>query len=161
MAILEIKDVHVEVEDKDKKTRKKILECVNLILKTGEIHAIMGPNGTGKSTLSETIMGNPRYHITEGDILLNGESIINMPVDERARKGLFLAMQYPAEVLGVTNAEFLRAAINARRPSGYSYKASISRPESISSSIPKLGLIINICKISFRFFSLPEKPSFK
>ncbi len=116
MAILEIKDVHVEVEDKDKKTRKKILECVNLILKTGEIHAIMGPNGTGKSTLSETIMGNPRYHITEGDILLNGESIINMPVDERARKGLFLAMQYPAEVLGVTNAEFLRAAINARRP---------------------------------------------
>lgn len=116
MAILEIKDVHVEVEDKDKKTRKKILECVNLILKTGEIHAIMGPNGTGKSTLSETIMGNPRYHITEGDILLNGESIINMPVDERARKGLFLAMQYPAEVLGVTNAEFLRAVINARRP---------------------------------------------
>ncbi len=116
MAILEIKDVHVEVEDKDKKTRKKTLECVNLILKTGEIHAIMGPNGTGKSTLSETIMGNPRYHITEGDILLNGESIINMPVDERARKGLFLAMQYPAEVPGVTNAEFLRAAINARRP---------------------------------------------
>lgn len=116
MAILEIKDVHVEVEDKDKKTRKKILECVNLILKTGEIHAIMGPNGTGKSTLSETIMGNPRYHITEGDILLNGESIINMPVDERARKGLFLAMQYPAEIPGVTNAEFLRAAINARRP---------------------------------------------
>ena len=116
MAILEIKDVHVEVEDKDKKTRKKILECVNLILKTGEIHAIMGPNGTGKSTLSETIMGNPRYHITEGDILLNGESIFNMPVDERARKGLFLAMQYPAEVPGVTNAEFLRAAINARRP---------------------------------------------
>ncbi len=76
----------------------------------------MGPNGTGKSTLSETIMGNPRYHITEGDILLNDESIINMPVDERARKGLFLAMQYPAEVPGVTNAEFLRAAINARRP---------------------------------------------
>ncbi len=76
----------------------------------------MGPNGTGKSTLSETIMGNPRYHITEGDILLNGESIVEMPVDERARKDLFLAMQYPAEVPGVTNAEFLRAEINARRP---------------------------------------------
>ena len=87
MAILEIKDLHVEVEDKDKKTSKKILKGVNLTLKTGEIHAIMGPNGTGKSTLSETIMGNPRYHITQGDILLNGESIINMPVDERARKG--------------------------------------------------------------------------
>lgn len=114
MATLEIKDLHVEVEDKDKKTSKKILKGVNLTLKTGEIHAIMGPNGTGKSTLSETIMGNPRYHITQGDILLNGESIINMPVDERARKGLFLAMQYPAEVPGVTNAEFLRVAINAR-----------------------------------------------
>lgn len=87
-----------------------------MVMHTGEIHAIMGPNGTGKSTLSETIMGNPKYHITQGDILLNGESILNMTVDERARKGLFLAMQYPAEVPGVTNSEFLRAAINARRP---------------------------------------------
>ena len=85
-------------------------------MKTGEIHAIMGPNGTGKSTLSQTIMGQPSYHVTQGDILLNGESILKMPVDERARKGLFLAMQYPAEIQGVTNAEFLRAAINARRP---------------------------------------------
>lgn len=116
MATLEIKDLHVSVKDEESKEEKEILKGVNLKMKTGEIHAIMGPNGTGKSTLSETIMGNPRYHITEGDILLNGESIINMPVDERARKGLFLAMQYPAEVLGVTNAEFLRAVINARRP---------------------------------------------
>ncbi|KRM36691.1 FeS assembly ATPase SufC [Agrilactobacillus composti DSM 18527 = JCM 14202] len=84
-------------------------------MSTGEIHAIMGPNGTGKSTLSETIMGNPTYHVTDGDILLDGKSILNMPVDERARAGLFLAMQYPAEIAGVTNAEFLRAAINARR----------------------------------------------
>lgn len=83
---------------------------------TGEIHAIMGPNGTGKSTLSETIMGNPKYRVTEGQILLNGENVLDMTVDERARKGLFLAMQYPAEVPGVTNAEFLRAAINACRP---------------------------------------------
>ena len=83
---------------------------------TGEIHAIMGPNGTAKSTLSETIMGNPKYRVTEGQILLNGENVLDMTVDERARKGLFLAMQYPAEVPGVTNAEFLRAAINARRP---------------------------------------------
>ena len=80
------------------------------------MHAIMGPNGTGKSTLSETIMGNPKYRVTEGQILLNGENVLDMTVDERARKGLFLAMQYPAEVPGVTNAEFLRAAINARRP---------------------------------------------
>jgi len=75
----------------------------------------MGPNGTGKSTLSQTIMGQPNYHVTQGDILLNGESILKMPVDERARKGLFLGMQYPAEIQGVTNAEFLRAAMNARR----------------------------------------------
>lgn len=114
MATLEIKDLHVEVQDKEKNF-KKILKGVNMVMHTGEIHAIMGPNGTGKSTLSETIMGNPKYHITQGDILLNGESILNMTVDERARKGLFLAMQYPAEVPGVTNYEFLRAAINARR----------------------------------------------
>lgn len=82
MATLEIKDLHVEVEDTDKKSRKKILKGVNLSLKTGEVHAIMGPNGTGKSTLSETIMGNPRYHVTQGDFLLNDESIVEMPVDE-------------------------------------------------------------------------------
>lgn len=115
MAVLEIKDLHVEVKDKEENTQKKILKGINLTLKTGEIHAIMGPNGTGKSTLSETIMGNPKYHVTQGKILLNGEDVLQMTIDERARKGLFLAMQYPAEVPGVTNAEFLRAAINARR----------------------------------------------
>lgn len=116
MATLEVKDLHVLVQDEEKKQEKEILKGVNLKMKTGEIHAIMGPNGTGKSTLSQTIMGQPSYHVTQGDILLNGESILDMPVDERARKGLFLAMQYPAEIQGVTNAEFLRAAINARRP---------------------------------------------
>jgi Fe-S cluster assembly ATP-binding protein len=115
MAELEIKNLHVEVVDEETKTSKKILKGVNLTMKTGEIHAIMGPNGTGKSTLSQTIMGQKNYHVTDGDILLNGESILDMPVDERARKGLFLAMQYPAEIQGVTNAEFLRAAINSRR----------------------------------------------
>ena len=107
---------HVEVKADQEQSAKPILKGVNLVLKTGEIHAIMGPNGTGKSTLAETIMGNPTYQVTQGDILLNGESILSMPVDERARKGLFLAMQYPAEIRGVTNAEFLRTAINARRP---------------------------------------------
>ena len=116
MATLEIKNLHVEVKDEEKKAYKKILKGVNLTMHTGEIQAIMGPNGTGKSTLSETIMGNPKYRVTEGQILLNGENVLDMTVDERARKGLFLAMQYPAEVPGVTNAEFLRAAINARRP---------------------------------------------
>ena len=116
MATLEVRDLHVSVKDEESKKEKEILKGVNLKMQTGEIHAIMGPNGTGKSTLSQTIMGQPGYHVTQGDILLNGESIVNMPVDERARKGLFLAMQYPAEIQGVTNAEFLRAAINARRP---------------------------------------------
>ena len=115
MATLEVRDLHVSVKDEESKKEKEILKGVNLKMQTGEIHAIMGPNGTEKSTLSKTIMGQPGYKITQGDILLNGESIIDMPVDERARKGLFLAMQYPAEIQGVTNAEFLRAAINARR----------------------------------------------
>ncbi|CAJ1230060.1 MULTISPECIES: Fe-S cluster assembly ATPase SufC [Levilactobacillus] len=115
MSTLEIKDLHVEVSDEESQKTKEILKGVNLTMSTGEIHAIMGPNGTGKSTLSQTIMGQPAYHVTQGDILLDGESILDMPVDERARRGLFLAMQYPAEIQGVTNAEFLRAAINARR----------------------------------------------
>ena len=110
MSTLEIKDLHVTVEGKE------ILKGVNLTMKTGEIHAIMGPNGTGKSTLSESIMGNPAYKITQGDVLLDGESLLDKPVDERARLGLFLAMQYPSEIPGVTNAEFIRGAINARRP---------------------------------------------
>ena len=110
MSVLEVKDLHVTVEG------KKILKGVNLKMSTGEIHAIMGPNGTGKSTLSSTIMGDPAYKITKGDILLNGKSIIDLPVDERASMGLFLAMQYPQEIPGVTNAEFVKSAINARRP---------------------------------------------
>ncbi|AIR11541.1 Fe-S cluster assembly ATPase SufC [Ligilactobacillus salivarius] len=110
MSVLEVKDLHVTVEGKE------ILKGVNLKMSTGKIHAIMGPNGTGKSTLSSTIMGDPAYKITKGDILLNGKSIIDLPVDERARMGLFLAMQYPQEIPGVTNAEFVKSAINARRP---------------------------------------------
>lgn len=107
MSILEIKDLHVSIEDKE------ILKGVNLTLKTGEIAAIMGPNGTGKSTLSAAIMGNPIFEVTQGEILLDGENILEMEVDERARLGLFLAMQYPSEIPGITNAEFIRAAMNA------------------------------------------------
>ena len=109
MSVLEIKNLHVQIED------KKILKGVDLVLKTGEIHAIMGPNGTGKSTLSAAIMGNPNYEVTEGEILFDGENVLEMEVDERARLGLFLAMQYPSEIPGITNAEFMRAAINAKR----------------------------------------------
>lgn len=109
MSVLEIKDLHVSIEDKE------ILKGVNLTIKTGEIHAVMGPNGTGKSTLAAAIMGNPAYEVTKGEILLDGENVLEMEVDERARAGLFLAVQYPSEIPGVTNAEFMRAAINARR----------------------------------------------
>lgn len=109
MSILEIKDLYVSIEDKE------ILKGVNLIINTNEIHAIMGPNGTGKSTLSAAIMGHPAFEVTQGEILLDGENILELETDERARAGLFLAMQYPSEIPGITNAEFMRAAINARR----------------------------------------------
>lgn len=109
MSVLEIKDLHVRIEDKE------ILKGVNLTFNTGEIHAVMGPNGTGKSTLAAAIMGNPAFDVTQGEILLDGENVLEMEVDERARAGLFLAVQYPSEIPGVTNAEFMRAAINSRR----------------------------------------------
>lgn len=109
MSVLEIKDLHVAIDDKE------ILKGVNLVMKTGEIHAIMGPNGTGKSTLSAAIMGDPNYEVTQGEILFDGKNILDLEVDERARLGLFLAMQYPSEIPGISNAEFMRAAMNARR----------------------------------------------
>ncbi|EAC2738818.1 Fe-S cluster assembly ATPase SufC [Listeria monocytogenes] len=112
MATLKIQDLHVEIEGKE------ILKGVNLEISTGEIHAIMGPNGTGKSTLSSAIMGHPKYEVTQGTITLDGEDVLEMEVDERAFAGLFLAMQYPSEISGVTNAEFIRAAINSRREEG-------------------------------------------
>lgn len=107
MSVLEIKNLHVSIEDKE------ILRGVNLTLKTGEIAAIMGPNGTGKSTLSAAIMGHPSFEVTQGEILFDGVDLLELEVDERARLGLFLAMQYPSEIPGITNAEFIRAAMNA------------------------------------------------
>lgn len=109
MSVLEIKNLHVSIEDKE------ILKGVNLTLNTNEIHAIMGPNGTGKSTLSAAIMGNPNFEVTEGEVLLDGVNVLELEVDERSRLGLFLAMQYPSEIAGITNAEFMRAAMNAKR----------------------------------------------
>lgn len=109
---LEIKDLHVSIEDKE------ILKGVNLTINTDEIHAIMGPNGTGKSTLSSAIMGHPSYEVTKGEVLLDGVNILELEVDERAIAGLFLAMQYPSEITGVTNADFMRSAINAKREEG-------------------------------------------
>jgi Fe-S cluster assembly ATP-binding protein len=109
---LEIKDLHVSIEDKE------ILKGVNLTINTGEIHAIMGPNGTGKSTLSSAIMGHPSFEVTQGEVLVDGVNILELEVDERAKAGLFLAMQYPSEITGVTNADFMRSAINAKREEG-------------------------------------------
>jgi Fe-S cluster assembly ATP-binding protein len=97
---------------------KEILKGINLEMKGGEIHAIMGPNGTGKSTLASALMGHPKYEVTDGSVTLDGEDVLDMAVDERARAGLFLAMQYPSEIAGVTNSDFLRSAINARRGEG-------------------------------------------
>jgi Fe-S cluster assembly ATP-binding protein len=106
---LKIKGLHVRIED------KAILKGVDLVINGGEVHAIMGPNGTGKSTLASSVMGHPSYEITAGSISLNGENVLDMEVDERARKGLFLAMQSPREVSGVTNSDFMFAALNNYR----------------------------------------------
>jgi Fe-S cluster assembly ATP-binding protein len=97
---------------------KEILKGIDLKINGGEVHAIMGPNGTGKSTLASALMGHPKYEVTEGTVTINGEDLLDMKVDERARAGLFLAMQYPSEITGVTNSDFLRSAINARREEG-------------------------------------------
>ncbi|AEM79957.1 Fe-S cluster assembly ATPase SufC [Thermoanaerobacter wiegelii] len=104
--LLEIKDLHVEVED------KYILKGLNLTIKKGEIHAIMGPNGGGKSTLCNSIMGNPKYKVTSGQILFEGEDITNLKVNERAKKGIFLSFQYPEEIPGITVDNFIRTSVN-------------------------------------------------
>ena len=111
MATLEIKDLHVTVNTEE--GEKEILKGVDLTVKSGEVHAIMGPNGSGKSTLAYSIAGHPKYTVTKGSVTLDGLDILSMKVDERARSGLFLAMQYPVEVPGVSVANFLRTAKTA------------------------------------------------
>jgi Fe-S cluster assembly ATP-binding protein len=111
MSKLEIKNLHVSVNT-DQGT-KQILRGVDLVIKSGETHAVMGPNGSGKSTLAYSVAGHPKYEITDGEILLDGENVLEMSVDERARAGLFLAMQYPVEVPGVSVSNFLRTAKTA------------------------------------------------
>src|ERR671927_803546 len=109
MSTLEVRDLHVSVEDRE------ILRGVDLTVRAGETHAVMGPNGSGKSTLAYAIAGHPRYTVTQGTITLDGADVRSMKVDERARAGLFLAMQYPVEVPGVSVANFLRTAVTAAR----------------------------------------------
>ncbi|TFI42813.1 Fe-S cluster assembly ATPase SufC [Rhodococcus sp. 1R11] len=116
MSTLEIRDLHVSVANTDSSAEPiDILKGVDLTVKSGETHAIMGPNGSGKSTLSYAIAGHPKYTVTSGTITLDGEDVLEMSVDERARAGLFLAMQYPVEVPGVSMSNFLRTAATAVR----------------------------------------------
>ena len=109
MKSLVIKDLHVNIGDRE------IIQGLSLTIECGKVHAIMGPNGSGKSTLSKVIAGHPDYTVTSGEVLMDGENILGMEPDERARKGIFLAFQYPMEVPGVTIANFLRAAVQALR----------------------------------------------
>jgi Fe-S cluster assembly ATP-binding protein len=111
MSLLEIKDLHVSVETEQ--GTKQILKGVDLTVRQGEIHAIMGPNGSGKSTLAYSIAGHPKYHVEGGSVLLDGVEVLQMSVDERARAGIFLAMQYPVEIPGVRMTDFLRTAKTA------------------------------------------------
>jgi Fe-S cluster assembly ATP-binding protein len=109
MSELAIHDLHASIEGKE------ILKGVNLTIRQGEVHAIMGPNGTGKSTLANTLMGNPAYTVTSGEVCFDGKNILDLAPDERSRLGIFLAFQYPVSIPGVTLANFLRTAVNARR----------------------------------------------
>lgn len=123
MSQLEIKNLHVSIEDKE------ILKGLSLTINQGEIHAIMGPNGTGKSTLAYTLMGHPNYTVTEGEILFKGKNLLELEPDERSREGVFLAFQYPVAIPGVTVANFLRSAINSRRRAENPEDKGIAIPE--------------------------------
>lgn len=129
MAELVIHDLHVSVEDKE------ILKGLDLTIQEGQRHALMGPNGNGKSTLLAAIMGNPKYTVTQGSITLDGQDVLAMSVDQRSKAGLFLGMQYPAEISGVTNSDFLRSAINARQEKPISLFKFIKQMESAISNL--------------------------
>ena len=123
MSDLEIRNLHVSIEGKE------ILTGLDLTVHTGQVHAIMGPNGTGKSTLAYTLMGHPSYEVTEGEVIFKGQNILELAPDARSRLGIFLAFQYPVAIPGVTVANFLRTAINARRRAANPEDKGIAIPE--------------------------------
>ena len=135
MSELVINNLRVSIEDKE------ILKGVDLTVKQGEVHAIMGPNGTGKSTLAYTLMGHPSYIVTEGKVTFKNEDLLAMPTDERSRSGLFLAFQYPVSIPGVTMANFLRTAVNARRKAENPDDKGISIPEFRKLLLEKMKLL--------------------
>src|SRR5512147_564903 len=135
MSQLEIKDLHVSIDGKE------ILKGVDLITKAGSIHAIMGPNGSGKSTLAYTLMGHPSYTVTGGEVWYKGKNILELEADERSRLGIFLAFQYPVAIPGVTVANFLRTAVNARRRAANPEDKGIPIPEFRKMLKDKMGLL--------------------
>src|ERR1044072_179011 len=118
MKELSLEKLHIVVGDRE------IVRGLTLHIPRGEVHALMGPNGSGKSTLAKVLAGHPDYHVTSGKILMDGEDILKLEPDERARRGLFLAFQYPSEIPGVTIANFLRAALQSRLPEGEELEAT-------------------------------------
>ncbi|MFV2014511.1 MAG: Fe-S cluster assembly ATPase SufC, partial [Candidatus Heimdallarchaeota archaeon] len=143
--LLEIKDLHVSLAE----SGEEIIKGVTLKIKSGEFHAIMGKNGSGKTTLSKALLGHPAYKVTKGKILFNGESILELTADERARKGLFLAFQYPQEIPGVSLSNFLRESINTRLEEQYPDKEDERRrvdPFDFNKSIKKEMKKLNIDK---------------
>jgi Fe-S cluster assembly ATP-binding protein len=135
MSQLDIKDLHVSIDG------KPILHGVNLVAKQGEIHAIMGPNGTGKSTLAYTLMGHPAYTVTQGEVLFKGRNVLDLQPDERSRLGIFLAFQYPVAISGVTLANFLRTAVNARRRAENKDDKGIPVPEFRKMLLEQMSLL--------------------
>lgn len=144
---LEIKNLHVQVENIE------ILHGIDLIVPAGEVHAIMGPNGTGKSTLAYTLMGHPKYSVTDGEVLLDGKDILGLSAPERSHAGLFLAFQYPVAIPGVTVANFLRTAINAHRKAADPDYHGISIPDFRKLMLEKMQLLEMDPKMGGRYLN--------